>query len=130
MKDYFDLYALAREGGIDPAILADAIPATFARRVTEVPMEIPAGLMDSFANEPTAQAQWKAFLVRSRLEARSLAEVIAGIRNLVLALICTSRVRRWVGRGSRTCRIGATSRLDRARCHDSHEGVALRRQAA
>ena len=60
MKDYFDLHALAREGVIDAAILADAITATFERRVTEVPKVVPPGLTDTFASEPSAQAQWKA----------------------------------------------------------------------
>jgi predicted nucleotidyltransferase component of viral defense system len=83
MKDYFDLHALAREGKVDPAILADAIAATFERRATEVPAEVPVGLADSFANEPATQAQWKAFVARNRLKAPSLAEVVAEIRDLV-----------------------------------------------
>ena len=85
MKDYFDLRALAREGAVDSAILADAIAATFKRRATEVPKGVPAGLMDSFANEPSAQVQWKAFLARNRLEAPSVAEAVAEIREFVLA---------------------------------------------
>jgi len=84
MKDYFDLYALAREGVVDAAVLADAIAATFKRRATAVPAEVPMGLADSFANEPGTQAQWKAFLARNRLAAVSLGEVVAGIRDLVL----------------------------------------------
>ena len=84
MKDYFDLRALAREGAVDSAILADAIAATFKRRATEVPKGVPAGLMDSFANEPSAQVQWKAFLARNRLEAPSVAEAVAEIREFVL----------------------------------------------
>lgn len=85
MKDYFDLYALAREGAVDAATLADAIAATFERRATEVPREVPAGLLDSFATEAGAQAQWAAFLARNRLEAPSLAEVVPEIRELLLA---------------------------------------------
>jgi predicted nucleotidyltransferase component of viral defense system len=84
MKDYFDLYALANEGVVDAAILADAITATFARRATEVPKPVPVGLADSFADEPETQAQWKAFLARNRLEAPSFGEVVAEIRDLVL----------------------------------------------
>ena len=84
MKDYFDLYALAREGVVDAAVLADAIAATFERRATEVPKQVPVGLADSFANEPATQAQWKAFLARNRLAAVSLGEVVAAIRDLVL----------------------------------------------
>jgi predicted nucleotidyltransferase component of viral defense system len=83
MKDYFDLYALARKGKVDAAILADAIAATFKRRETAVPAEVPVGLTDSFAKEPTTQAQWMAFLARNRLAATSLDEVLAKIRGLV-----------------------------------------------
>jgi hypothetical protein len=79
----FDLCALAREGVVDAAILADAIAATFERRATEVPAEVPVGLADSFANEPATQAQWKAFLGRNRLAAIPLDEVVAEIRDLV-----------------------------------------------
>jgi hypothetical protein len=50
---------------IDAGIRADAITATFKRRVTEVPKLMPAGLTDSFAREPSAQAQWNAFLARN-----------------------------------------------------------------
>jgi hypothetical protein len=93
MKDYFDLYALAREGAVDAASLADAIAATFKRRATEVPKGVPTGLMDSFANESGAQAQWKAFLARNRLEAPSLAEVVAEIRGFVLVPVRLARAR-------------------------------------
>jgi hypothetical protein len=79
MKDYFDLYALAREGAVDVATLADAIAATFARRVTNVPADLPAGLMDAFGSEPGARAQWSAFLARNRLEAPSFATIVAEI---------------------------------------------------
>jgi predicted nucleotidyltransferase component of viral defense system len=93
MKDYFDLRALAREGAVDSAILADAITATFERRVTEVPKVVPAGLSDSFASEPFAQAQWKAFLARNRLEAPALVEVVGEIRDLLLAPLRLARAR-------------------------------------
>ena len=84
MKDYFDLHALAREGVVDLATRSDAITATFARRATAMPKAAPVGLTDSFAKEPATQAQWKAFLARNRLEAPSIGEVVAEIRNLVL----------------------------------------------
>lgn len=93
MKDYFDLHALAREGVVDTAILADAIAATFARRATEVPGGVPAGLLDSFASEPGAQAQWMAFLARNRLEGPPLAEAVGEVRELVLAPLRLARTR-------------------------------------
>jgi predicted nucleotidyltransferase component of viral defense system len=94
MKDYFDLYALAREGVVDAAILADAIAATFERRATAVPAEVPAGLLDSFASAPDAQAQWKAFLTRNGLEAPALADVIGEVLDWVLAPLRLARARK------------------------------------
>ncbi len=44
MKDYFDLDALMAEGTLDPTELRRAIDATFARRVTALPISMPPGL--------------------------------------------------------------------------------------
>jgi predicted nucleotidyltransferase component of viral defense system len=93
MKDYFDVRALAREGAVDPSRLGEAIAATFARRDTAVPDEMPAGLRDEFAQDPLAQAQWKAFLSRSRLDAPALEEVVAEVRNFVLEPLRLTRTR-------------------------------------
>ncbi len=80
MKDYFDLDALAREGAVEAARLAEAIAATFARRETVIPDGMPPGLAEEFAEDDSKQAQWKAFLTRNRLLGRSLPETIAEVR--------------------------------------------------
>lgn len=83
MKDYFDLRALAREGVLDAAVLADAVAATFARRGTALPSEMPLGLSDEFAQDASKRAQWKAFLGKNRLDAPELAHVVAEVRHFV-----------------------------------------------
>lgn len=83
MKDYFDLRALAREGAIDQDELASAIAATFARRKTPVPQDVPLGLSDEFARDAGKKAQWKGFLGKNRLDAPSLEEVVAEVRRFV-----------------------------------------------
>ncbi len=80
MKDYFDLRALAHEGALDSDQLAEAIAATFARRKTAVPSDVPSGLSDEFANDAASQAQWKAFLKRNRLAGPAFAEVVREVR--------------------------------------------------
>lgn len=82
MKDYFDLRALAREGAIDRGELASAIAATFARRKTPLPQEVPLGLRDEFARD-AGNKLWRAFLGKNRLDAPSLEEVVAEIRQFV-----------------------------------------------
>lgn len=83
MKDYFDVYALLREGKVDGAGLARAIAATFARRQTVLPENVLQGLSDGFAADAAKQAQWRQFLVKNRIEAPALNEVIAEIRAFI-----------------------------------------------
>lgn len=52
MKDYFDVRVLLRSAELDTAQLARAIAATFTRRRTALPSDIPAALSDPFANDP------------------------------------------------------------------------------
>ena len=61
MKDYYDVWMLTSTLDIEPARLRCAVVATFARRNTSVPTEVPDGLSDSFAADPGKQRQWGAF---------------------------------------------------------------------
>ena len=66
MKDFYDLWVLAKQFEFDGQRLQDAISATFRTRSTGLPKETPTGLGDSFAIEN--QAQWQAFIQRTNLE--------------------------------------------------------------
>ena len=61
MKDYFDVWLLARRFDFQGDRLAKAIAATFDRRKTEIPSAVPVGLSTAFAEEPIKQTQWRAF---------------------------------------------------------------------
>lgn len=83
LKDYLDLYVLLNNEQIDNQVLAKAIQATFNRRGMSLPEALPIGLTDEFANDPSRESMWKAFLRKNELEQKPLTEVIAGIRNLI-----------------------------------------------
>ena len=83
MKDYFDLRALAHEGVLDAPLLGKAIRATFERRRTAIPIDMPQGLSDEFAQDATKRTQWQAFLRKNQLKAPSLTEVIEEVRRFV-----------------------------------------------
>ena len=68
MKDFFDVYCLARGRDFDRALLAKAIARTFARRKTALPEE-PFALTPEFYADRGKQAQWRAFLAKSGVEA-------------------------------------------------------------
>lgn len=87
MKDYFDLRVLARDGVVDPDVVATAIAATFARRGTPLPARLPLGLADEFADNRLKQSQWNTFLSKNRLEAPPLDVVVREVRSFLDAPI-------------------------------------------
>jgi len=81
LKDYFDLWLLARLYAFDGALLVKAIQATFRHRRTAVEA-LPVGLTPAFIADPSKPAQWRAFLRRSRFaeEPAALDELVTAIR--------------------------------------------------
>ena len=80
LKDYLDLSVLLDREVLDPATLAAAIAATFTRRGTALPTELPIGLSDEFANDQSRQALWVAFLKKNALPAVPLTSVVTMLR--------------------------------------------------
>jgi hypothetical protein len=65
MKDYYDLWTMAKHFRFDATMLARAIKATLKRRGRKLPTHQLSGLTDEFFNNETKQRQWKAFLKRT-----------------------------------------------------------------
>jgi hypothetical protein len=76
MKDFYDIWVLARSHTFDDDRLARAIAATFARRRTEIPENLPDALTPAFANDATKQTQWSAFISDVAMDPGPLAKVI------------------------------------------------------
>ncbi|MGH8539666.1 MAG: nucleotidyl transferase AbiEii/AbiGii toxin family protein [Stenotrophobium sp.] len=87
MKDYFDLWTLARHSDFDGAVLAQAIRATFERRGTSIPSGQPLGLTDEFAHDEQKTKQWQAFLRKNTLEPMTLIAVIEALREFLLPVL-------------------------------------------
>lgn len=80
LKDYLDLSVLLEREVLDADILATAIAATFNRRAMPVPSELPIGLSDEFALDPSRQSLWRAFLNKNQLVAVPLPELLVLLR--------------------------------------------------
>lgn len=87
LKDYLDLWILLDREALDPGILASAIAATFNRRGTPLPTELPIGLSDEFADDASRQALWVAFLRKNALAAMPLSEVVGAMRTKLQAAV-------------------------------------------
>ena len=73
MKDYYDLWVIARRFPFDGPLLGRALAATFLRRRARLPLDAPLALSGSFSGDQTKRTQWAAFLRRNRLEAQGQA---------------------------------------------------------
>lgn len=84
LKDFYDIWAIAGSFAFDGAVLSRAIQATFNRRQTPLPVEIPPALTPAFADEK--QAQWIAFLRRTEiaLAPEPFAAIQAQVATLVM----------------------------------------------
>lgn len=100
MKDYFDLWMLARHCEFDGAVLAQAVRATFERRGTGVPAGLPLGLTDEFALDGQKIKQWQAFQRKNALEPMPLTVVIGALGEFLLPVLSalvsgSDRRRQW-----------------------------------
>ena len=76
MKDLYDVWALSRIFDFKDDKLPRAISATFARRKTEIPSELPDALTTSFANDRQKVQQWNSFIADVAYQPGTLAHVI------------------------------------------------------
>jgi predicted nucleotidyltransferase component of viral defense system len=86
MKDFYDVWALARAFEFDGGTLSKSIKATFNRRRTPLPTEEPLALSHLFAEDRSKQTQWKAFIHKGRLlaEPPPLPNVVRALRGFLL----------------------------------------------
>ncbi|MEN6633258.1 MAG: nucleotidyl transferase AbiEii/AbiGii toxin family protein [Candidatus Polarisedimenticolia bacterium] len=91
MKDYYDLWVLARRSEFRGETLSRAIRRTFDRRGTALPADLPLGLADAFAQDPRKRTQWQAFQKKHDLEALELESVVAVVRDFLWPAIMAAR---------------------------------------
>lgn len=86
MKDFYDVWMLARTFPFDGAELCAAIQATFERRQTAVPVTTPLALTPEFGADRQKATQWKAFLSKGRLidSPPPLEEVVALVASFLM----------------------------------------------
>lgn len=86
MKDFCDLFVLARDFEFAGEALTLAMRSTFERRDTPMPAEVPLGLTAEFHADPSKGIQWRSFLSKNQLEADGieLSEVVAELRGFLM----------------------------------------------
>jgi predicted nucleotidyltransferase component of viral defense system len=97
MKDFYDIWMLARQFEFDGPTLCAALHATFDRRRTRLPASTPLALTSEFSGDRIKAIQWTAFLKKGKLvdHPTEFSEVIEFLSTFLmpptLALVSQSR---------------------------------------
>lgn len=93
MKDFFDIWFLMKTFTFDDDRLARAIAATFKRRSTAIPDNVPDALSDAFAQDDHKRRQWSAFVEGILGEPVGLDTVVRDLRDFLLPHVRTAKAR-------------------------------------
>lgn len=87
MKDFFDIWLMARQFDFDGALLARAVTSTFRNRKTAIDAA-PVALTPAFTESPTVEAQWQAFVRRGKftLAPKRFGDVASALTEFLLPL--------------------------------------------
>ena len=86
MKDFHDIWTLARNLEFDGQRLSGAIRKTFERRKTDLPKSVPTAFTPEFYEDRAKQTQWQAFLGKGLAtnEKVSLVDVVKVARDFLM----------------------------------------------
>ena len=93
MKDFYDLWMMAQNFSFDIEPLGSAIAATFSRRQTDLPENIPVGLSEDFVADVAITKLWTNFISRNILaqSPSSFSDVLADLRNFLMPAVELAR---------------------------------------
>lgn len=91
MKDFYDIWILAKSYSFEDDRLPRAIAATFERRKTAIPVEVPDALTPAFSSDPSKQKQWNAFVRNVNVAPDSFASAITDLQAFLMPMTVWSR---------------------------------------
>lgn len=87
MKDFYDIWFLACNQTFDSRKLINAIAATFERRATPIPREIPNAFTEQFAANVEKKKQWSMFGKKIFIDEIPLQVIVQRIKDFLMPLI-------------------------------------------
>lgn len=84
MKDFYDIWLLANNQTFVSERLIKAIVATFEKRVTQIPHDVPSALTNRFAADDEKKKQWSAFCKKIKVEEIPLTEIVSTIKDFLM----------------------------------------------
>ena len=88
LRDYYDVWKISRTMDIPRPELVSSVRATFSKRGTAIPSDVPVGLSDDFARDDKQQRQWDELVDRAGLELGqgSLESIVGDLRVYLMSI--------------------------------------------
>ncbi len=88
MKDFYDIWLLSKQFDYKGQMLSTAIQKTFENRKTEIPIESTI-FKDSFTYDRMKEAQWQAFVKKTKLDnaPETFVEAIVAVKAFIIPII-------------------------------------------
>ena len=88
MKDFYDLWILLQKFELEEVLLKKAIKATFDRRKTAIPKEMPMAFSEEFYEDTTKKKQWSAFLNKNGIkDKKNLKEIVSSLEEFLMPIV-------------------------------------------
>lgn len=84
LKDFYDIWILSQTFAFGDDRLTRAMAATFERRGTALPEQVPDALTVEFARDPQKNRQWRAFSDNIAIDPGSLEDVVAQLAGFLM----------------------------------------------
>ena len=91
MKDFYDVWLLSKAYEFDAARLTKAIAATFERRRTAIPSDVPDAFTREFARDMSKRRQWEAFVRELTAAPGSLEMVVSDLVAFLMPMAAKAR---------------------------------------
>lgn len=91
LKDFYDVWMLSKVYEFDDARLAQAIAATFHRRKSEIPVELPDAFTEAFSKDDRKLQQWDAFIRNMAIEPVPFDSIVAGLARFLMPVAQQAR---------------------------------------
>lgn len=98
MKDFYDIWVMSKQFDFGSLLLTEAIEATFERRKTPLPEDLPMALTKKFSQDTAISQRWKAFAnkLNQADNMHSFDQIICDIKDFLLMPLENARHKKLV----------------------------------
>jgi predicted nucleotidyltransferase component of viral defense system len=100
MKDFYDLWIMSKQFDFDGSLLTEAIAATFERRKTPLPDDVPVAFTKDFSSDTNISQRWRAFAnkLKQSSDTPQLNQIIGELKDFLIVPLQYAKAKKVLNR--------------------------------